>query len=364
MLTVDRYVASTFLGSYAILLLVSIGLYVFSDILVNLDEFTEDRTLPAMQVLAHMAEYYGFKVPLYYHQLGAVLLTVAAGFTFAMMMKNNELTPLVAAGVPLQRLAVPVFVCSVVLVGLWLANGELLLPRWADRIVRTPDDLGLPRQVPVHCVRDDRNAILIASELHTRAGLLRGVYIIEPDDHGAPHHLIRADAASYDAQRRTWLLDRGARQLMGAAFDPQELGHAIQWQPLGEYPFGLSPEQILLRQSSQWAELMSFRQMNALLASRNLPNLPSVAKARDIRFTQPLLAWIMMFLALPFFLTREPGNVLVAGGKALLLTGLCFILAFMAHSVSGDVYTARLATAVPVLVFGPLAVLHFANVKT
>lgn len=364
MRTVDRYVTATFLGSYGMLLLVGVGLYVFSDILVNLDEFTQDRALTLVQVLGNMADFYGHNLPLYFHQLGGLMLTLAAGFTFAMMMRNNELTPLIVAGVPLQRLAAPVFVCSVALAGLWLANAEWVLPRYAAQIARQHDDLGERRPVEVRCVRDDRNAILTALELRAKTGVLRGVYIIEPDDHGVPHRLIRADAATYDPERGTWRLERGARLLMSPAFTTGEFGDALQWQPLAEYPFTLSPGQILLRQSSQWAELMSFRQMNALLKSRNLPNLPAVAKARDIRFTQPLLAWILMFLAIPFFLTREPANVLVAGGKALVLTGLCFGLAFVAHSMSTDAPTARLATALPVLLFGPVAVLHFANVKT
>jgi lipopolysaccharide export LptBFGC system permease protein LptF len=364
MTIIDRYAGTTFLGSYLILLLVGVGLYIFSDMLVNLDEFTENRTLSAGQVLLNMTDYYGYNLPLYYQQLGGALMTIAAAFTFAMMLKNNELTPLVAAGVPLQRLAVPVLACSVLLVGLWMANSELVVPGFADKIARHHDDLGDTRQVEVQCVRDDNNAILIAQELHAQQGWLKGVYIIEPDETGAPQQLIQADAAFYDPQRRTWRLDRGARQQMGVAFGTQDLGHAIQRVQLDEYAFTLSPEQILLRQSSQWADLMSLGQMNTLLRSRNLPNLPAVAKSRDIRFTQPLLTWIMMLLAMPFFLTREPGNVLVAGGKALLLTGLCFSFVFMAQGVSTDPYTTRLATALPVLVFGPVAVLHFANVKT
>jgi len=361
---VDRYIARTFLGSYLILLLVGLGLYIFSDVLVNLDEFTKDRALPASGVLANMADYYGHNLPLYYQQLGGVLMAIAAGFTFAMMLKNNELTPLVAAGVPLQRLAVPALVCSAGLMVLWLINSELIVPRYAHKIARRHDDLGEVRQVEVRCVRDDRNSVLIAQELRVQAGRLEGVYIIEPDERGIPTNLIRADAAIYDPQHQTWRLDRGARQVMGPAFADADLGHSIQWLPLEEYPFTLSPEQILLRQSSQWADLMSFRQMNALLRSRNLPNLPAVAKARDIRFTQPLLTWVLMLLAIPFFLTREPGNVLAAGGKALLLTGLCFGLAFVAHSVSTEAYSSTLVTGAPLLVFGPVAVLHFANVKT
>jgi lipopolysaccharide export LptBFGC system permease protein LptF len=364
MSTIDRYLARTFVGSYLLLMLVGFGLYVGSDVLVNLDEFTKDRTLSASTVLLNMADYYGNNLALYYQQLGGAMLTVAAGFTFAMMMKNNELVPLVAAGVPLQRLARPVLLCSVVLVAAWVANSEVLVPRLAHKIARQHDDLAETRQVDVRCVRDDRNAILIAHELHVQPGLLRGVHIIEPDEQGAPKSLIRADGAHYDAARGTWVLDRGARQVMGAAFEGAELGRAIHWEPLAEYPFALSPEQILLRQSSQWADLMSISQMKSLLRSRNLPNLAAVAKSLDIRITQIPLVWILMLLAIPFFLTREPGNVLVAGGKALLLTGLCFAVVFVSHSVSTDSYSARVATALPVLVFGPLAVLHFANVKT
>lgn len=363
MRTIDWYIARTFTGSYVILLLVGFALYVFADVLVNIDEFTKDRTLSAGTVLLNMVDYYGHNVPLYYHQLGGAMMMIAASFTFAMMLKNNELTPLVAAGVPLQRLAVPVLLTSVALVAVWMTNAEVLLPAWADKIARAHDDLGGIRQIDVPCVRDDNNAILIASDLHVSAGVLTNVYIIEPDEHGTPRQLIQADAATYDPEQRTWRLDRGARQLMGAAFGGRQLGHAIQRVPLREFPFTLSPEQILLRQSSQWADLMSIRQMNALLRSRYLPNLPAIAKNRDIRFTLPLLTWILILLAVPFFLTREPGNVLIAGGKAMLLTGVCFGFVFIAHSMSAEAYSA-FSIWLPVLLFGPMAVLHFANVKT
>lgn len=364
MTTIDRYIVKTYLSSYFILLLIFTSLFIFGDVLFNLDEFFENRALSVSEVMMNMVDYYGYNLPRYYHQLGGIAMAIAAGFTFAVMLKNNELTPLVAAGVPLQRLAAPVLVCAVVLTSLWMANSELVIPPLAHKIARHHDDLADTRQAAVHCVRDENNAILSAGEIHPSQGWLKDVSIIEPDENRAPRYLIRADAARYDAQRQTWVLDRGARQVMGGAFGSDELGRAIVWEPLDEYPFSLSPEQILLRQSSQWAELMSIRQMNRLLQTRNLPNLLSIARARDIRFTQPLLAWTLVMLAIPFFLTREPGNVLVAGGKALLLCGACFGFTFLSHSIEVGAVSARLATALPVLVFGPVAVLHLANVKT
>ncbi len=364
MSTIDRYIVGTFLRSYLILLALFIGLYIFADLLANLDEFTEDPELSTVQVLVNMVDYYGYNLPLYYHQLGGILMTFAGAFTFAILLWNNEMTALVAAGTPLQRLAVPTLVCSVFLVAAWMFNSEVVVPRYADKIARHHDDLAETRTVDVRCVRDDRNAVLTAQRLYARQGRLEGVYIIEPDAEGNPRHLIRADGARYDRDRHTWILARGVRQQMAPAFGEEALGPSIRWEPLDEYRFGLNPDQILLRQSSEWAGLLSIRQMSALLESENLPNRPAVARMRDIRFTQPLLAWILLLLAVPFFLTREPANVLVAGGKALLLTGGCFAFAFMSHSMTTDPAVTRLAVWLPVLVFGPVAVVHLANVKT
>jgi lipopolysaccharide export LptBFGC system permease protein LptF len=328
-------------------------------VVINLDEFTEEHQA-GVSILAKIADFHGYRVPLYFHQLGGVVMSIAAAFTFAILLRNNELTPLVAAGVPLQRLAVPVLMSSVVLVAVWLANSEVVLPAFATKIARHHDDLNLDRQTNVPCVRDDSNTILWAFELNPRAGWLRGVYLVEPNEDRKPTTLISADSARYDANRGVWLLERGARWDVGDAFAGGALGHAIRKEPIAEYHFSLTPEQILLRQSAEWADLMSIRQMNGLLQSRNLPNLPAVARARDIRFSQPLLMWILILLAIPFFLTREPTHVLVAGGKALLLTGICFAFTFTMHSVP----YAQLWIALPVLAFGPAAVLHLANVKT
>lgn len=365
MTTVDRYIAASFLSSYVLLLLIGMGVYIFSDLLVNLDEFTETRALGLVEILGHMADFYGYNLPRYYQQLGGVLLGMAAGFTFALMLRNNELTPLVAAGVPLQRLAAPALLVSVVLVTAWVINGEVVVPALAHKIARQHGDLGdTVGGTAVLCVRDDHNAILSARELHVQRGQLRGVMIIEPTAEGAPAYLVRADAAQYDPARSVWRLERGARLTMGPAFSDETLGHVVQWEPVDEYPFTLAPDGIRLRQSAQWTDLMSIRQMNALLRSRNLPNAPAIARAQHVRFMQPLLAWIMMLLVVPFFLTRQPQNVLVAGGKALLLAGSCFVFTFLCHSLAADPRTALLAAAAPVLAFGPVAVLFFTNVRT
>lgn len=363
MTVIDRHISSMFVSSYLIVLAVFVGVYVFGDVVANLDDFTSDRSLSARQVLLNMVDYYGHNLPLYYQQLGGIALSLAASFTFALMLRNNEMIAVVASGVPLQRLAVPALGCSLVLVAAWMANSELVVPRFAQKIARQRSDLVRSGKIAVKCVRDDHNAILIADEL-TAHGILRGVYIVEPARPDVTRRIVRADAAQYDRTRQVWRLDRGGLQPIGSdATSADPLSGSVQWTPLAEYAFTLSPEEIRLRQSSQWADLANVAQMNRLLESQHLPNLPAIAKARDIRVTQPLMAWILTLLAMPFFLTREPGEVLVSAGKALVLCGACFAFVFLMHNMAAGPYM-HVAVWAPVLVFGPIAVLRLANVRT
>jgi len=361
---IDRYVARTFLSGYVILMLVGMGLYVLTDLLVNIDEFTEGAALPGARVPALMLDYYASNLPLYYSQLAGPLMAIAAAFTLGMMLKNNELTALVAAGMPLQRLVAPLAVCSVLLVAVWMANRELLVPRLAHKIARNHEDVITQRTTGVYCARDDHNAILTAVRFLPRAGRLEHVYIIEPDTSGRPRHLIQADAAVYDPQRRTWELERGVRKRMHDPLAAPGLGPAIEPDYVDDYPFTLTPQELVLRRNSEWADLLSLRQLNALLRSRNLANRPSIDMSRHVRLTQPLLQWVLLLLALPFFLARAPANVMAAGGRALVLCGAFFVLAFVAHSVVKQEAYAALVAWLPIFVFAPLAVVQLANVKT
>lgn len=361
---VDRYLARTFLSGYLILMLVGVGLYVLTDVLLNADEFTKDESLPLLQVLGLMGDYYLCNLPLYYSQLGGPLMAIAAAFTLAMMLRNNELVALAAAGMPLQRLVVPLAACSVLLVGVWMANRELLLPKLAHKVARKHDDVIVQRTVGVQCARDDNNAILSAASFFPREGRLENVSIVEPDEQSRPRNLITADAATYDPDSGVWKLERGIRVTMYDPLDTPGLGPPIEPDYMDEYAFALTPEELVLRRDSQWADLLSIRQLNALLQSRNLANRPSVNMSRHIRLTQPLLQWILLLLTLPFFLVREPANVMAAGGKALLLAGAFYLVAFVAHSVVKEEAYAALIAWIPILIFGPLAVVQLANART
>lgn len=360
---IDRYIVRSYLTGFLILISVGLGLYIVLDIVVNADEFTKAER-PLSQVAYDLVDFYGYNLALYFSQLAGPMMAAAACFTLASMLRNNELAPLIAAGIPLQRLAMPVIIVSVLLTGVWLADRELLIPAWADKIARTRDDILTTRVQGVDCARDDNNAILTAQGLYPRERQLYRVIILEPEKPDTPPSLVQADAATWDEGRRIWKLQRGRRVGIAKISDAEGLGDSIDYEPLDEFAFSLSPEQLVLRRDSQWSDLMSITDLRKLLESRLLPNRAALELSFHVRATQPLLQIMLVLLALPAFLMRYPANILARGARALTVCAAFFIVSFLAHNlIQGSELSAFIAWT-PVLLFGPFAVMQLAAVKT
>ncbi len=359
--TIDRYVAGAFVRSYFVLLLVGMGLYIMADLLINLDEFTGNRSMSGGQILLAMLDYYAFNLPLYFSQLAGPVMAFAGAYTVGMLLRNNEMTALLAAGVRLQRLVAPILASAVFLAALALANRNYVLPALAPKIARQHDDLTGMRQAGINFAKDDHNAILTARRIYPEQQRLEYVLIVEPPEKGG--HVIQADVAVYDAQARTWRLEAGKRIIPASSADSLDADEGIEREPLSEYRFRLTPEELLLRQSAEWTGLLSLRQMNKLLRSENLPNLPAIRMQRHIWLTEPLMQILLLSLALPFFMRREPGSVLAAGGRSLLMCGALFATTFFAHGMITAPEPALVAWS-PIFLFGPVAVITLANVKT
>jgi lipopolysaccharide export system permease protein len=360
MTILDRYVAKNMLAGYFILLAVGIGMYILVDALTNFDEFVEDKTLSSAEVLWNMFDFYIYNVPLFVSQLGAPLMGVAAAFTLGNMLRNNEMTALIAAGMPLQRLAAPVLICTILLIALWSVNKEFVIPSFAHKIARSHDDLAGTRTLGVRMVRDLDQALLVAQKLNAGVGTLERLQILVPNAAGRYETLIDADGARYDAEAGTWRLERGRYVSLDR---PTGFGEPFRWRPIDAYAYGLTPEQLVLFQQSAWTDMLSIRQMNALVASGRLPNLPAILVKRHVRLTEPLMFLVLVMLTIPFFLNRAPDNVLEAGAKALAVGGIFLAVGFVAHGILAE-QGAVIRVWAPILAFGPVAVLQLANIRT
>src|SRR5438093_511105 len=137
----DRYLIHIFIRAFLICFASLVGLYIVIDAFSNLDEFSE-RSHGLFSMLAMMGEYYSYRVSLFFDRLSGVITTLSAMFTFSWIQRTNELMPMLAAGVPIYRIIVPVLIAAMIISGLAAVNQEMVIPQIAHKLQMAPDDNG------------------------------------------------------------------------------------------------------------------------------------------------------------------------------------------------------------------------------
>ncbi|OPX25107.1 MAG: hypothetical protein B1H04_00660 [Planctomycetales bacterium 4484_123] len=205
MKTFDRYVVKNFLISVALCFVVLMALRIVADLAVYMDEFTEKTAggpeKSATAVLEEIGIYYGYQSLVYFRQLSGVIIVTAAAFTLAWMNHTNELTALLASGVSLHRVLLPVVIAAVLLNVLVVADSELLIPPNKDRLVRSPDNVRGKAPFQIRLVSDNHENIWYAGRyLPKEQRLLKPLILLRDDQLAYAGHLT-APQARYDPQQ-------------------------------------------------------------------------------------------------------------------------------------------------------------------
>ena len=127
MTILDRMLFAAFLRAYAICLVSTLSLYIIVDLFTNIDDFFQEGRPPS-QVAGHILNYYGYQSIQYYDRLCEALSLLAAMFTVAWSQRNNELIPVLSAGVSTRRFLRPIFIGAVLMLGLGVVNQEVVIP--------------------------------------------------------------------------------------------------------------------------------------------------------------------------------------------------------------------------------------------
>lgn len=369
---IDRYVIFSFLKNYLISFMVLVGLYIVLDMVFKFDEFAEIQGRPGESGYAAvfgmiwgMVDYYFYMCFLFFVQLSGIIPVVAAAFTLMRFSRFNELSAILAAGVPLIRVAMPIILVSVMLNALLLVDQELVIPRLIPKLVRDPDDVKRigPKKFPIQLMEDADRSLLNAARYSpptdTSPALLEEVDIIIRDEqlNGIAH--ITADEAVWDPSSKSWKLKNG-RRVNG--LQPSSVRGAEE--VVTTYRSNIDPNEIALYKTGDYVELLATEQIDELLQRPGSYGTTSLLRVKHFRFTQPLMNVVLLLLAIPCVLTREPGKLKMAVTQCLLLTGLCMTGIFMSHQLAGNnslgpdwanSWPAMMAW-MPVFIFLPLAI--------
>ena len=141
----------------------------------------------------------------------------------------------------------------------------------------------------------------------------------------------------------------------------EEIGHADFF-----YPTDLSPRELSLRASSEYLRFQPTSRLIEMSKQKYLRDRMSkdLDLEKHFRFTNPIINVIILLLAAPLVISREPKSVFLQMVKALLVIVGAFALSFACQQLGTQHLAPLMAAWLPVILFGPAAVLMLDSVKT
>jgi lipopolysaccharide export system permease protein len=367
MYLLDRQLVRSYIKAYVICLVSLLTLYVVVDLFTNLDEFTEHHE-KMKEVMLHIGTYYGYKVTQIFDRLSEAICLLAATFTVALLQRNNELLPLLSAGVPTRRVVMPVLCVACVMLGLSVMNQEMVISRIGDQLVNDKSDPYGDKDVLAKGAYEP-NGIHIEGRLATRKEkLVKKFYVIIPEQVAGTLINITAERAWYIPYEEGKPYSGGWRL---TETQPERLPGGLNFsdlQMIDPGVFFLKTKRVdfeAITRHQNWFMFASTSQLLHELNKGDSNRLAAMAVTFHMRLTRPLLGFILVLMGLSVILRDQNRNVFISAGMCLVLCGLFFAAQFACKSLGdGEYLNPALAAWMPVLLFGPLSVTMFDAIHT
>jgi len=345
------------------------SLVVLVDLLLDFDRFVDAGRLRADQfggsvvvaTLYSILDYYYPVTLLAFVFLSGLLVVAAMGFTLWGMGKAGELVALIAGGVSLYRVAAPVLVAGCLVNLLAMPMQEYLIPALADKLARGKGQVGADTisTFDVRLAVDGRGNLFSAKTFDPKTQTMQNLTILERDPaSGRVLRCITAGGAQWDGTR--WRLSAGqtVTRSGGGEARPRAL------LPIAAYETDLSPKLLLARRATIYPRLLSLGELREM-AANPAADQALLTQIMQSRFSLMVVNVLILVMALPFFLLREPANRMVqavqAAGLVLGAWGLALVVMQVNTGLLGNPYTAAW---LPVVIYLPVSALLLQRVRT
>ena len=407
----DRYILRLFLTNFIVLLTVLLTLFVTVDLLIDLDEFTQAGEVYADQyggrfwaTLWVIGDFYGPLLVLLYAVVSGLVVFGAMGFTFLALARTREIVAMVTSGLSMYRIAAPVLLAGGLLNLAAIPIHEYIIPPMAEKVSRNKAELKSPavRHFEVPYAADGYGAVFNARKFHIAEQVLEDVLIRQRDARGRVVARIEARQALWQAGQRRWQLIEGYRiehplttqrprptppepgGAEGAGHEGTASGDAasgdaasgggasggglaavrrIEPEPLDYIESDLSPEVLLARRQAIFPRVLSLAQLNRLMDKRAVDR-DAIMRIAQSRFSFIVVNLLLMLIVMPFYLLREPRNLLWEGTRAALIGVPLWVIAILTLQVGLAGLNPITNAWLPVALYLPLAVWMLHRVRT
>jgi lipopolysaccharide export system permease protein len=366
----DRQMIYGYIKSYVVCLVSLMGLFIVVDLFTNLDDFTQQHH-GLLDSLNHIWLYYANMTPRIFDRLCEAIVLLAGMFTVAMMQRNNELLPLLSAGISTRRVVFPVLLAACAMLGTTVANQELVLPNIDVFLVENRANPDGKKKVEVKSVYDV-NGIHISAAAD--GGADKKTLTIEKFLCVIPPRLGHDSLATLQAETARYIPpEKDVPQTGGWLLNNTQPAEIEGWrrkdvlEPLREGRYFLYTDvdfQNAIR-SKNWFVYMTTWQ---LLQEMNRPGNPQQAALAVVfhqRLTRPILGMTLIIMGLGVILRDQTRNVFISAGMCLVICAVFFGACLTCQYLGNNEHLSpALAAWLPVLAFGPMAFVMFDAVHT
>jgi lipopolysaccharide export system permease protein len=360
---IDRLMIRGYFKAYLFCLVSLLSLYIVVDLFTNLDDFAQGSK-GLSTIITRIGAYYGYNLFAYFDRLCEYIVLLAAVFTVALMQRNNEQIPLLAAGVSTRRIVLPVICCACVMLSLSVLNQEFVIPHIAEQLLLSRDD---PEGAKKLLVRGqyEPNGIHLEGESAQRENCTIRKFrcTIPPEIAGRLLHL--------SAKQGHFRPGPGASGGVWELIDTQEdnvepIPGILDVRDKGRYYLHVrSVDFNALTRPANWYLRSSTLDLFHELQRPESTRQTAMAVTFHSRLTRPILGLILVFLGLSVILRDQNRNVIVSSGLCLCMCGVFFVTSYVSRTLGeNELLYPALAAWLPVLLFGPPALVLFDAVHT
>ncbi|MGE3314493.1 MAG: LptF/LptG family permease [Planctomycetaceae bacterium] len=362
MKTFDRYILIKYLHVYVILFVTLFGLFVVFDGFTNVDGFQQDTSGPG-EVLAKMATYYSYQSSFFFDLAGSILAAISIVIVFALLQRNGEIHPILAAGIPTFRLLMPVVVGIMVINAGLIVNQEYIIPRIAPALQASRNglDKGTDKVDPVY---DNSTLILITGEKLSlgKRKILEAKFVL-------PMGEIAQDLTTIEAAEASYLPASGERPGGWLLSGPRPQLEEIHLADKGEHYVRQLPD---FPQTLFIVTDVDFDQLYNRSQSYKLASTPELIRRMKnpafgittirgqmmhfhYRMVRPLINLLMVLVAVPLVVRKESRglvtNMAVCTAVMAVVLGIIHASTYLGQT---NLVTPHLAAWIPVIFSGTL----------
>ncbi len=365
---IDRYMLRQFVDVFVICLMSLIGLYIVIDAFSHLDHFI-DYAGKHGNLLKIMSEYYAYRAIAFFDRTSGVLTLIAVMFTVTWIQRHNEMTALMAAGISRTRVLRPVLIAAIGVALAAAANREIVMPKIREHLATDSKNIGGEEEAMMQSRFDSETDILIGGDkIVPAAEKIVGPSFVLPRQFDQFGKQLTAKEARYLPANT----DHPSGYLLTGVIAPKTMLKSpslpIDGKPVIMTPVSsnwLEREQIFvvsgvsfefLSAGANWSDFASTREMIDQLKSPSTDLGADVRVAIHSRFLQPFLDTTLLFLGLPFVVSRTNRNPFIALGMCLAVVTVFMLVELSSKSLGSSGWLVPpLAAWLPLMIFAPIA---------